>query len=711
MTLLGRALHVLERGKAHDTDKRAAVACSMYAQGVKALQVLMRLKSLKRYHSMLNERLAEYSLRVAELEASLREGSDSICVSFEDAVSCGDLCVSLADESSSAIEYELLVDGASWMHRAVNLAAAERRRERASVCRAMMQEVLDRAEASKLFGAVQLEPYGVLGERSTLSRGVQRVGGSPTQGTAIVDPAGLHFIQQHGPAAAGGASGAVYAYIALSAFPETVRDTIRATGDACYHQYATAAGAPVHCIHVVGPDLAVGEYTRQTAAAALAKAYEAVFIAFAATGLRSLRLAPISSGIFAGPFASQAPALAAAAIKIALRRLPRATRNRLQKERTIHMCIFAEGAFSRFVAAGFNPSAAEASLRAAEEQAARQAKKKAILLRWAKLAEQGMDVLENTAASAVQAAWRGKPQVATIPLSPPSKKRLARDGFALKQIVPRERAVWKALRALLQTDSAQLGRGRDVTSSSDYDSLRLARAWRIVHPLGWTRYVAGLATVKAEMERIRKGAGRGGMPGVKALPTKTAAAATKLAKGLAEDANETLLLHGTSPSVLLSLISNGLNERFSGSNAGTAFGDGIYLAEDAGKTDQYVQKDPRFDPSDELHKRLYGASCSHPSAVYYLLVVRVALGLPVRTTTMGRAATSMDDRSLKVFPVTFRELATVPSVSPPANYHSLVAEIGGSLGRFREFITFHGEYVYPEFLVAYQRFKGSSLVR
>ena len=39
---------------------------------------------------------------------------------------------------------------------------------------------------------------------------------------------------------------------------------------------------------------------------------------------------------------------------------------------------------------------------------------------------------------------------------------------------------------------------------------------------------------------------------------------------------------GTSADVLLSVLSNGLNERFSGSNAGTAFGEGVYLAEDVG---------------------------------------------------------------------------------------------------------------------------------
>lgn len=49
------------------------------------------------------------------------------------------------------------------------------------------------------------------------------------------------------------------------------------------------------------------------------------------------------------------------------------------------------------------------------------------------------------------------------------------------------------------------------------------------------------------------------------------------------------------------------------------------------------------------------------------------------------------------------QLATVPGVSPPVHYHSLLAD-GISVGmRYREFIVFHQEFIYPEYLVAYHR--------
>ena len=64
------------------------------------------------------------------------------------------------------------------------------------------------------------------------------------------------------------------------------------------------------------------------------------------------------------------------------------------------------------------------------------------------------------------------------------------------------------------------------------------------------------------------------------------------------------------------------------------------------------------------------------------------------------------DGGTKIFPVSFRELAAVPGVSPPVHHHSLLAEMGGAIGRYREFIVFHSEYIYPEYLLAYQRFSG-----
>ncbi len=213
--------------------------------------------------------------------------------------------------------------------------------------------------------------------------------------------------------------------------------------------------------------------------------------------------------------------------------------------------------------------------------------------------------------------------------------------------------------------------------------------------------MVGVQEVMLDMKRIRQGGvtAAGGAPpitrGVDALPGNPRA-----------DINEAFLMHGMNAGVLINLLSRGMNERFAGTAAGAAYGEGSYLAEDAGKNDQYTKVDSQYDGSSELHKRLYAHGARHPGKIFYILVCRVALGHHVRTQQMGRSATSSDtDR--RVFPISFRELDTVAGVSPPVHHHSLLPpDPIPPLVRYREFIVFHSEYIYPEHLLAYQRYEG-----
>ena len=95
---------------------------------------------------------------------------------------------------------------------------------------------------------------------------------------------------------------------------------------------------------------------------------------------------------------------------------------------------------------------------------------------------------------------------------------------------------------------------------------------------------------------------------------------------------------------------------------------------------------------------------------------RVALGYLVRTAIAhDENMKSMDPPYNRIFPrigpdnkVVTRELAAIPNVSPKKWYHSLLAEshkLGGPY-RYREFISFTGANVYPEYLIAYQRCNG-----
>ena len=173
-------------------------------------------------------------------------------------------------------------------------------------------------------------------------------------------------------------------------------------------------------------------------------------------------------------------------------------------------------------------------------------------------------------------------------------------------------------------------------------------------------------------------------------------------------------MHGSKPQFLLDILSNGPNERYSGA-IGTLFGNGMYFAEDADKVDQYVSCDKAFvrqqgPTKGALHARLYGGARAQDHPIYYVLVCRVALGHYVRTRDAAPKCKSIDGAGAKSAGAepcfardNPRELAAVPSVNPPTHYHALLGEKGPGHLRHREVVLFHGEYLYPEYLLGVQR--------
>ena len=197
--------------------------------------------------------------------------------------------------------------------------------------------------------------YGVLGTH--LGRAGLETQAPPPDGlTAFVDPAGLGFIQ-HGPRGAGGASGFIYKHIRINraaSFPDGVKEAITEECHAKYHAYGDGeASEQHHVIHTVGPRLGFGQHSFEEATAALAPAYQNVmleFLAFAAAAAAradgkpvTLRLLPISGGIFAGEYNSPeliAP-LSVAALRAGLELLPPAQRASLLADGVaIELCVF-----------------------------------------------------------------------------------------------------------------------------------------------------------------------------------------------------------------------------------------------------------------------------------------------------------------------------------------------------------------------------------
>jgi hypothetical protein len=150
-------------------------------------------------------------------------------------------------------------------------------------------------------------------------------------------------------AGAGGASGAIYRWLQVSRFPADVVNSLRREGDAHYHSYASPHFESRNVIHVAAPDLNGCAGSGAEAVGRLTTAYHNVLREFARSAKPSLRMLPISGGIFAGPFARQMPAMTRAALSQAWRTL--ASEHRTQLIRTgarIDLCIFGTNDFAAF---------------------------------------------------------------------------------------------------------------------------------------------------------------------------------------------------------------------------------------------------------------------------------------------------------------------------------------------------------------------------
>jgi hypothetical protein len=172
--------------------------------------------------------------------------------------------------------------------------------------------------------AVVVRNYGVLGKRMA-GGGEEAAAPAPDKHTMIVDPCSARFVRTQGCAIAdaGGASGAIYEFIGYrddAGFPADVVNGIEREGDVFYHKYGWPNSK--HVIHCVGYDFRtyakreLGDLalSPEIARDLLAKLYERLLMETAKSGPSTLRLVPVSAGIFAGPLLGDMPAITAEAL-------------------------------------------------------------------------------------------------------------------------------------------------------------------------------------------------------------------------------------------------------------------------------------------------------------------------------------------------------------------------------------------------------------
>jgi len=195
---------------------------------------------------------------------------------------------------------------------------------------------------------IAIKPYGVLGDGQNLHGKMFNANAPPDGSVAVVDPAGLQFIQPPGgPKGAGGAAGACYRWLGIHqdvAFPAEVVAAVRNTGDAKYHVYA----ADKKVIHAVGPDLRRQSYSEDEAIHELSNVYKNIFYEFIMSEVATLRLLPVSGGIFAGNHKRRIPTLTFAALDEAFLKLSNDQKDTLMN-RDVHLCIFMEKVVEEFM--------------------------------------------------------------------------------------------------------------------------------------------------------------------------------------------------------------------------------------------------------------------------------------------------------------------------------------------------------------------------
>lgn len=137
---------------------------------------------------------------------------------------------------------------------------------------------------------------------------------------------------------------------------------------------------------------------------------------------------------------------------------------------------------------------------------------------------------------------------------------------------------------------------------------------------------------------------------------------------LDESLNEFFLFHGTSPCGASGIASEDFQLALAGSNAGDAFGKGVYFAEDCMKCDEYTSEAP---PG---HKH---------AGLRPVLLCRV---------TLGHAVVSED-----------RDVSYELDAIMRRKYDSLIADRKAAVGTYREFIVFDADQANAEYILWYRR--------
>jgi hypothetical protein len=220
----------------------------------------------------------------------------------------------------------------------------------------------------EIFCSIQINPYGILGFKNIIENTNRKPithdefvkGMEPKSNMALVDPAGFYNITSKSHNGASGASGSIYKWLHTNGienqFPVDVTNAIKYDCDSKQHRYTFNNGNKITIIHTVGPDFTQtihkSSYLYEDVDYPINKlylAYTNTFIQFIdslsdlrKSGTPTLRLLPISGGIFAGSYSDDIPQITMKSLFKGLQQLNNNQLNKL-KGTKIEMCIYESG--------------------------------------------------------------------------------------------------------------------------------------------------------------------------------------------------------------------------------------------------------------------------------------------------------------------------------------------------------------------------------
>lgn len=244
-----------------------------------------------------------------------------------------------------------------------------------------------------------------------------------------------------------------------------------------------------------------------------------------------------------------------------------------------------------------------------------------------------------------------------------------------KQSLPTWRQIFgKIMNTKMELFASTTGYGKD-SHCFRFESFEIDQVFRLENHQLWKDYDHTRCKIEEELLSVDRGSLQYKLkpiPDLASCPSKLSDALH-----LKRAINETLLFHGPSQKkdILNSICKQGIDDRISTKGM---FGAGCYFAEDAVKSDQYVNEP---------------GTC-------YLLCCRVIL---------GDYYTCYSPTKENIDPTRTRRPPALPS-SPTVLHNSLLAECSRTnpdkscaLQRFREFVIYDRGQIYPEFLIAYKR--------